>query len=156
MADQDNRAAHGVDGGLRVLLVVGVRSLWRLRNRYRVAVLLKDLCDGVPAGPIGECPMHQNHVFDGSLRRGTCRGSVQSRAHQQSDDCNPVSLLHDHCPLWFELQRIVHQASNLQWTISGTSTTLLKTRTTFVKSCCKCGVMAGRKTTFGLSSMRRL
>src|ERR1700722_14211053 len=53
MADQDNRAAHGVDGGLRVLLIVGVRSLWGLSNRYRVAILLKDLRDGVPAGAIG-------------------------------------------------------------------------------------------------------
>src|SRR6202050_1522574 len=52
MADQHDRAAHGVDCGSRVLLVVGVRSLWRLRNRHRVAILLKDLCDRVPAGHI--------------------------------------------------------------------------------------------------------
>src|SRR5271168_3956990 len=46
MADQNDWPAHGVDGGLRVLLVVGVGSLWGLRNRYRVAILLKDLGDG--------------------------------------------------------------------------------------------------------------
>src|ERR1700722_20457649 len=50
MADQDDRPSHGVDGGLRVFLVVGVRGLWGLRNRYRIAILLKDLGDGVPAG----------------------------------------------------------------------------------------------------------
>src|SRR5271154_4424227 len=53
MADQDDRPSHGVDCGLRILLVVGVRRLWRLRNRYRVAILLKDLGDGVPAGAVG-------------------------------------------------------------------------------------------------------
>src|ERR1700688_220760 len=119
MADQDDRPSHGIDGGLSILLVVGVRGLWGLRNRHRVTTLLKDLCDGVPAGAIGECTMHQNHVFDASRRRGTCRGSDQSCAHQHRNDCDPVSLLHDHYPFWFELQRIVHRASNLQWTISG-------------------------------------
>src|SRR5271170_5818820 len=33
MADQDDRSSHGVDGGPRVLDVVGVRGLWGLRNR---------------------------------------------------------------------------------------------------------------------------
>src|SRR5580704_10231417 len=99
MTDQDDWAAHGVDGGLRVLLVVGVRGLWGLRNRYRVAILLKDLCDGVPAGAIGEGPMHQNNVLDASRRRGTCRISDKSRAYQHGNDYNPESLVHDHCPL---------------------------------------------------------
>ena len=64
VADQDDRPAHGVDCGLRVLLVVGVRGLGGLRNRYRVAILLKDLGDGVPAGAIGEGTMDKHNVFD--------------------------------------------------------------------------------------------
>src|ERR1700747_1539394 len=74
MADQYDRPAHSVDGGPRVLLVVGVRGLWGLRNRHRVAILLKDLRDGFPAGAIGKCAMHEDHVLDAS-RRGTRRGS---------------------------------------------------------------------------------
>jgi len=31
-------------------------SLGGLRHRYRVAILLKDLCDGFPAGAIGNAP----------------------------------------------------------------------------------------------------
>src|SRR5580693_9058419 len=69
VADQNDWPAHSVDGGFRVFLVVGVRGLGRLGNRYRVAILLKDLCNGVPARAIGECTMHQNHVFDASWRR---------------------------------------------------------------------------------------
>src|SRR5271168_2776369 len=75
MANQDDLSSHGVDGGFRVLYVVGVRGLWGLRNRYRVAILLKDLCDGVPAGAIGECAMHQDHILNPVRRRGTRRGN---------------------------------------------------------------------------------
>src|SRR6202166_1771460 len=64
MADQDHRPAHGVDGGLRVLLVVGVVGLGGLRHRHLVPVILEDVSDGFPTGAIGESSMHQDHVFD--------------------------------------------------------------------------------------------
>ena len=64
MTDQNDRTAHGVDGRLRVLLVVSVGSLGRLRHRYLVPTLLEDFSDSLPAGAIGECTMHQNHVFN--------------------------------------------------------------------------------------------
>jgi hypothetical protein len=99
MADQDDRPAHGVDGGLRVILVVGVGGFGGLRYRHRVAILFEDLCYGFPTGAIGECSMHQNHVFDASLRRGTCRGSVQSPTHQHRSECsNGIKLRHDVSP----------------------------------------------------------
>src|ERR1700722_14580506 len=37
VADENHWAAHGIDCRLRVLLVVGVRSLGRLRHRHLVA-----------------------------------------------------------------------------------------------------------------------
>ena len=101
MADQDDRPAHGVDGGLRVLLVVGVRGLGGLRDRHRVAILLEDLRDGFPAGAIGECAMHEDHVLD-ATRGGTRRASVQSRTHQQKSKCsNGIELRHDVSPVRF-------------------------------------------------------
>jgi hypothetical protein len=88
VADQDDRPAHGVDCGLRVLLVVGVGGLGGLRHRYRVAILLKDLCDGIPAGAIGECTMDQHHVLDAGWRRSRDRNvslpQQQSYAHDHS------------------------------------------------------------------------
>jgi len=57
VADQNDWAAHGVDCGLRVLLVGGVRSLWRLRHRHLVPIILEDASDGFPAGAVGKCTM---------------------------------------------------------------------------------------------------
>src|SRR5271154_5725864 len=67
--NQNNRAAHGVDCSPRVLLVGGIRGFGGLRDRYRVTILLEDLGDGFPAGAIGECTVHQDHVLDASWRR---------------------------------------------------------------------------------------
>src|SRR5271155_2780521 len=64
VADQNHWAAHGVDCRLRVFLVVGVRSLGRLRHRHFVPIILEDLGDGFPSGAVGESSMHQNHVLD--------------------------------------------------------------------------------------------
>src|SRR5271155_5423287 len=64
VADQNDRTAHGVDCSLRVLLVVGVRSLGRLRHRHLVAIILEDVSDPLPAGAIGESSMYQNYVFN--------------------------------------------------------------------------------------------
>src|SRR6202000_1317650 len=50
VADQNHWAAHGVDCGLRVLLVVGVRSLGRLCHRHFVAIILEDIGNPLPAG----------------------------------------------------------------------------------------------------------
>src|SRR6202051_3408059 len=61
---QNHWSAHGVDGGLRVLLVVGVGGLGGLRHRYLVPIILEDVSDGFPAGAVGESSMHQDHVFD--------------------------------------------------------------------------------------------
>src|SRR5580692_897627 len=102
VAHQNHRTAHGVDGGLRVLLVLGVGGLWGLRYRHRVAILLEDLRDGFPAGAIGKCSMHQNHVLDTSLRCRTRRGSIQSRTHQHRPECsNDIKLRHDVSPVRF-------------------------------------------------------
>ena len=71
-------------------MVVGVRGLGGLRHRYRVAILLKDLRDGVPAGAVGECSMHQNHVtFDNVLVRGDRSQKVGSI----SEACGRLSSL---------------------------------------------------------------
>src|SRR5271163_2085339 len=64
VADQNHWAAHGVDCGLRVLLVVGVRSLGRLRHRHLVAIILEDVSDPLPAGAVRESSMHQDHVLN--------------------------------------------------------------------------------------------
>src|SRR4029077_9645233 len=64
VAHENYRPAHGVDGGLRVLLVIGVRGLGGLRYRHLVPIILEDVSDGFPTGAIGECSMHQNHVFN--------------------------------------------------------------------------------------------
>src|SRR5580693_6846641 len=48
VADQNHWAAHGVDCGLRVLLVVSVRSLGRLGHRHLVAIILEDVSDPLP------------------------------------------------------------------------------------------------------------
>jgi hypothetical protein len=64
VADQNHRAAHGIDCGLRVLLVVGVRSLGRLRYRHLVAIILEDLSNLLPAGPVRESSMHQNDILN--------------------------------------------------------------------------------------------
>src|SRR5579859_6275160 len=64
VADQNHWSAHSVDCGLRVLLVVGVRSLGRLRYRHLVAILLQYVSDSFPAGAIGESTVHQDHVLN--------------------------------------------------------------------------------------------
>src|SRR6202044_3859776 len=64
VADQNHWSAHSVDGGFRVLLVVGVRSLGRLRHRHLVAVLLQTVSDSLPARAIGESTVPQDHVLD--------------------------------------------------------------------------------------------
>jgi len=64
VAHENYRPAHGVDGGLRVLLVIGVRGLGGLRHRHLVSIILEDVSDGFPAGAVGECSMHQNHVLN--------------------------------------------------------------------------------------------
>src|ERR1700683_2667646 len=64
VADQNPRAAHSVDCGLRVLLVVGVRSLGVLHHRHFVAIILEDVSDPFPAGAIGESSMHQNYILN--------------------------------------------------------------------------------------------
>src|SRR5277367_1677338 len=76
MADQHDRPAHGVDCGLRVFLVVDVRGLGRLGNRYGVAILLKDLGDGVPAGAIGEGTVDKHNVFNAGWRRSRNSSSL--------------------------------------------------------------------------------
>src|SRR5271163_720319 len=64
VADQNHWAAHGVDCGLRVLLVIGIRSLGRLCHRHFVAIILENISDGFPAGAIGESSMHQDHILN--------------------------------------------------------------------------------------------
>jgi hypothetical protein len=64
MADQHNRPAHGIDGGLRVFLVVGVRGLGRLCHRHFVAIILEDIGNPLPARAICESSMHQNHILN--------------------------------------------------------------------------------------------
>jgi hypothetical protein len=64
VAYQNDWATHGIDCGFRVLLVVGVRSLGRLRHRHLVAIIFEDVSDGFPAGAIGESPMHQNYILN--------------------------------------------------------------------------------------------
>src|SRR5580658_1136858 len=112
VANQNHRAAHSVDCGLRVLLAVGVRSLRRLRYRHLIAILLQDVSDGFPSGPVGACTVHQNHV---------------------------LYIRHRYSPLQFELRRIVYSASTRNGWYPGTGTPRLKTWTTFVDSCFKCG-----------------
>ena len=78
VADQNHWPAHGVDRGLRALLVLGVRGLGGLRHRHPVPIILEDVSDGFPAGAVGESSMHQNHVLN--------------------------TLIHDHSPLQFEIR----------------------------------------------------
>src|ERR1700733_14491948 len=49
VADQNHWSVHSVDCGLRVLLVVGVRSLGRLRYRHLVAIFFQYVSDSLPA-----------------------------------------------------------------------------------------------------------
>src|SRR6185295_604581 len=102
VADQNHWPVHGVDGRLRVLLVVGVGGLGGLRHRHLVPILLEDVRDGFPTGAIRECTVHQDHVLDASLRRGTRRGSVQSRAHERTSKCSSgITISHDLSPITF-------------------------------------------------------
>ena len=64
VAHQNHWPVHGVDGRLRVLLVVGVGGLGGLRHRHLVPIILEDVSDGFPTGAVGECTVHQNHVLD--------------------------------------------------------------------------------------------
>src|ERR1700747_3666202 len=43
VAHENYRPAHGVDGGLCVLLVIGVRGLGGLRHRHLVSIILEDV-----------------------------------------------------------------------------------------------------------------
>src|SRR2546422_1288886 len=61
---QNHWSAHGVDGGLGVLLVLGVGGLGGLRHRHLVPIILEDISDGFPARAVGECTMHQDHVLN--------------------------------------------------------------------------------------------
>src|SRR5260370_16069129 len=64
VADQNHWAAHGVDCGLCVFLIFGVRSLGRLRHRHLVAIILEDVGDPLPARAIRESSMHQNYILN--------------------------------------------------------------------------------------------
>src|SRR5712664_1036394 len=64
VAHQNHWTAHGFNGGLRVLLVLGVGGLGGLRYRHLVPIILEDVSDGFPAGAVGESSMHQNHVLN--------------------------------------------------------------------------------------------
>lgn len=64
VADQNHRPAHGVDCGLRVLLIIGVGGFGGLRDRYLVAIILEDVGDGLPAGAVRESPVHQHYVLN--------------------------------------------------------------------------------------------
>ena len=64
VADQNDRAAHRVDGSFRIFLVVGVRSFGMLHHRHLVAIILEDISDPLPAGAIRESSMHQDHVLN--------------------------------------------------------------------------------------------
>src|SRR5271155_4655451 len=64
VADQDHRGAHGVDCGLRVLLVVGVGCLGVLYHRDLVTIILENVGNPLPTRAIGESPMHQHHVLN--------------------------------------------------------------------------------------------
>src|SRR5580692_9564024 len=76
VAHQNHRPVHGVYGRLGVLLALGVGSLGGLRYGHRVAVLLEYLRYSFPAGAIGKCTVHQDHVLNAARRR---RGGVHSR-----------------------------------------------------------------------------
>jgi hypothetical protein len=64
VSDQNDRAAHGIDCSLRVLLVVGVRSLGVLDYRHLVAIMLEDVGNPLPTGTIRESSMHQNYILN--------------------------------------------------------------------------------------------
>src|SRR5580658_9525533 len=87
MADQNDRAAHGVDGRFRVFLVVSVGGLGRLRYRYLVAILLEDFSNPLPAGAIGECTMHQNHI-----RNMLCNHKFPFRLEVKTSACSSYCL----------------------------------------------------------------
>src|SRR5271154_5957414 len=64
VSDQDDRAVHSVDCGLRVFLVVGVGSLGVLHHRHLVAIMLEDVGNPLPARSICESSMHQNYILN--------------------------------------------------------------------------------------------
>ena len=61
---QNHWPVHGVDGRLRILLVLGVGSLGVLRHRHLVPVVHEDFGDGFPTRAVGESSMHQDNVVD--------------------------------------------------------------------------------------------
>src|ERR1700758_5861588 len=89
VADQNHWAAHSLDCGLRVLLVVSVRSLGRLCYRHLVAILLQDVSDGSPAGAIGESAMHQDHVLNMLFHDYSPFPLVSFRSSHQTCRCCP-------------------------------------------------------------------
>ena len=108
VTDQNHWAPHGVDCGLRVLLIIGVGGLGGLRHRHLVPIILEDVSNGFPAGAVGESSMYQNHVLN--------------------------MLTHDHFSITVEIhsdQLLVdverRRALNLRQRYSGRSSVLLKT-----------------------------
>src|ERR1700719_1140231 len=92
VADQDHRpAAHRVDCGLRVLLVVGVRGLGGLCYRHPVPIILEDLSDGFPSRAVGESSMHQNHILDCHC----CSPFFFSVFFKCINSCKPTSFVRD-------------------------------------------------------------
>ena len=60
MSDENHGPVHGVESRLGVFLVIGVGEVSRfLQHRHRVSVLLEQLRDRFPAGPVSKCSMHQ-------------------------------------------------------------------------------------------------
>src|SRR5271168_1585738 len=64
VSDQNDRAAHRVDGSFRVLLVVGIGSLGVLHHRHLVPIILEDVGNPLPAGTICESSMHKNYILN--------------------------------------------------------------------------------------------
>src|SRR6202034_1630574 len=81
VADDDYWPVHGVDGPPGVLDVLGVGGLGGLRYRYRVAIFLEDLGDGLPTRTVGKCAMHQHHILYARRRRS---GNLLNTPRQQN------------------------------------------------------------------------
>ena len=89
VAHQNHWTVHGVDGRLRVLLVLGVGGLRGLRHRHLVSIILEDVSDGFPTGAVGESTMHQNHVLD----RHYCSPFFLSVLFTCISSCKPTSFV---------------------------------------------------------------
>src|SRR5271154_169202 len=89
VAHENHWPVHGVDCGLRVLLILGVGVLGGLRHRHLVPIPLEDASDGFPAGAVGEGSMHQNHVLD----RHCCSPFFLSVPFTCISSCKPTSFV---------------------------------------------------------------